>query len=415
MSEGAVQTASVGTVQNTSDGGVRILLVDSEHASVTDATREIERAGVRVRAVRVSDEGSMRAAMADQRFDILLCGTPNPPLTAARAMQVGREIDSHIGVVCIATAPVLRGMPTEEARDGHAIDDVERSLTDAVKKRLADRVHQPEHEAPTTTRADAQLKRLRELEALGTITGGVAHDMSSPIQFVATNLHFIQRSWETLAPLIHAHAANSPDSDLAFLASEIPNALAQSLDGMTKLAQLTRTLKEMVISHTTDQQSIDLRRVIDAALVVTHHRWRYSCRVERHDPEDLPEVAGHADQIGQALVHVLLNAAEAIEEIKPVKPGVIVVTTRTENGQVKISVTDNGVGIAASVRPHIFEPFFTTKDPSKSAGQGLVLARAVIEDHHSGVLSVDSAEGIGTTVTLALPASSVTEIAPSIP
>ena len=273
---------------------------------------------------------------------------------------------------------------------------------DAVKKRIAHRSHETTLE-PERTRGDSQLKRLRELEALGTISGGVAHDMSSPIQFVATNLHFLQRSWETLAPLIRAHTEKAPESELAFLANEFPNALAQSLDGMTKLAQLTRTLKEMVITHTTDRHSVDLRRVIDSALVVTHHRWRYSCRVERHDAEDLPEIEGHADEIGQALVHILLNAVEAIDEVKPTREGVIVVTTRAEDGHVKIAVTDNGVGISSATRPHIFEPFFTTKDPSRSAGQGLVLARAVIAERHSGVLSVDSAEGIGTTVTFAFP------------
>ncbi len=101
----------------------------------------------------------------------------------------------------------------------------------------------------------------------------------------------------------------------------------------------------------------------------------------------------------QAIANLLDNAAEATEAQRA--PEVRLSLTRVGD-ELRLTVGDNGVGVPEALLRRIGEPFFTTKEPGRGTGLGLYLARHVVE-RHGGQMRVESAEGHGTRVTLAMP------------
>jgi signal transduction histidine kinase len=107
--------------------------------------------------------------------------------------------------------------------------------------------------------------------------------------------------------------------------------------------------------------------------------------------------------MNQAVLNLVVNAAHAIADRPEVRePGVVSVRTRYDEGQVTITVADNGCGMSDAVQARLFEPFFTTKDVGRGTGQGLVLVRAAALKH-KGALTHESTLGVGTQFTISIP------------
>jgi signal transduction histidine kinase len=112
----------------------------------------------------------------------------------------------------------------------------------------------------------------------------------------------------------------------------------------------------------------------------------------------LPPVVADPQLLQEVFMNLLLNAFDAAEE-----GGRVAVRTGSDGTTaVRVSVTDDGVGIAEANLPHIFEPFFTTKDPGKGTGLGLSVAQGIVEAYR-GTIGVESRPGAGSTFTVRLP------------
>lgn len=117
------------------------------------------------------------------------------------------------------------------------------------------------------------------------------------------------------------------------------------------------------------------------------------------DLEPLPPVVCDGGAIEQVLANLLTNAHDA--------GGTVTLATRAFAGQVEVvlSVTDTGPGIPDDVAPRVFDPFFPTKEIGHGTGQGLAIARAIV-DRHGGTLTFRTRAGRGTTFYVRLPVSS---------
>ncbi|MDH7516718.1 MAG: ATP-binding protein, partial [Bacteroidota bacterium] len=118
--------------------------------------------------------------------------------------------------------------------------------------------------------------------------------------------------------------------------------------------------------------------------------------VSLHCEASLPRVHIDREEFSRALTNILRNAVQAIEG-----KGTITITAQREAGDIVIRVTDTGHGIPPDALPRIFEPNFSTK--TEGMGLGLAIVKKIIDDA-GGVISIESEEGAGTTVTLRLPA-----------
>ncbi len=132
---------------------------------------------------------------------------------------------------------------------------------------------------------------------------------------------------------------------------------------------------------------------------------KYFAEMETDLDPDLPQVYCQVDEINQVVLNMIINAAQAIQQIMPKnseEKGKIKISTFTRKNNVLITVADTGSGIPESIRDRIFDPFFTTKEIGKGTGQGLALAHNIIVKKHGGRIDVQSEPGKGTIFTIEL-------------
>jgi signal transduction histidine kinase len=193
--------------------------------------------------------------------------------------------------------------------------------------------------------------------------------------------------------------------DLDYLLQEIPQALEQASEGLRRVTDIVRSIKE--ISHPGQQrQPADINRLLEASLTVSRNEWKYVAEVDRQLDPDLPPVECVPSQCHQVFLNLIVNAAHAIAEKNGSHPevkGRITVRTRRDGDWVEVEIEDTGVGIRPEIQSHIFEPFFTTKPVGKGTGQGLAIARSIIVDKHHGEITFRSEVGKGTTFIVRLP------------
>ncbi len=270
---------------------------------------------------------------------------------------------------------------------------------------------------------ESQLLQAQKLESIGQLAAGVAHELNTPIQYVADNCRFLDDSFRGLNEMLRQYGsllvevkAGRPAQeavaaieelaatlDLAFLSSEVPNAIEQSIDGIDRVAQIVRAMKEFSHPGSREKAPVDLNHGIENTLVVCRNEYKYLAQLETDFTLDLPPVYCLAGEINQAVLNLIVNASHAIKDAHPDGGGIIRVSTHLDGEFVEIRVWDNGTGIPEAIQNRIFEPFFTTKEVGKGSGQGLALARNVAVHKHNGSLTFETQENEGTTFILRIP------------
>jgi signal transduction histidine kinase len=257
--------------------------------------------------------------------------------------------------------------------------------------------------------AEERMASSERHESIGRLAAGVAHEINTPIQYLSDSVKFITEGVsELLAHVDALHAAQAPkaesNEDIEYLREELPPALKRVSEGLARIAEIVRSLKDFSHADQNHMCGVDLNRAINSTLVVTRSEYAAVADIET-DLAPLPDVMCHGGQINQVLLNLVVNAADAITDVvgRTGCRGVIAVRSRAEGDQVVIEIQDTGGGIPESIRGAIFDPFFTTKEVGKGTGQGLAIARNVIVKGHGGSLDFTTESGVGTTFTVRLP------------
>ena len=248
--------------------------------------------------------------------------------------------------------------------------------------------------------AEQELEQARKLESVGRLAAGVAHEINTPVQFVADNLRFLDDAVQTLAAAARGDVTDPEDVD--YFRAEAPDAIAQALEGIERVSVIVRAMK--VFSHADRQGMVaaDLNDALRSTLAIARPETRPVAEVQT-DFGELPDVVCNVGRLNQVFLNLVVNAAHAIEAAVAGTGsiGTITIRTRALGDQVEISIADSGTGIPSEVQHQIFEPFFTTKEVGKGTGQGLALARTVVVEH-GGQITFDTGPG-GTVFRIRLP------------
>jgi PAS domain S-box-containing protein len=270
---------------------------------------------------------------------------------------------------------------------------------------------------------EANLSQAQKLEALGTLAGGVAHEINTPTQYVGDNIRFLQDAFNDFVAILEkglflAAAAKSnnqftaevavlektmKDADIEFQLSEVPSCLRQSLDGIDRIREIVLAIKEFSHPDVKEKSPVDLNRAIETTITVSRNQWKYIAELTTDFDENLPPVPCLPGEFNQVMLNLIVNAAHAIEEAKKDEPGRITVSTRAIDGWVEIRIGDTGIGIKAENMKRVFDMFFTTKPPGRGTGQGLAISHTIITQKHGGTIAIESEEGHGATVIVRLP------------
>jgi two-component system cell cycle sensor histidine kinase/response regulator CckA len=229
--------------------------------------------------------------------------------------------------------------------------------------------------------------RTQRLELIGTLAGGIAHDLNNILQVIVTNLDL---------------AASAVASD-----ERLPKYLDDASQGAKRATNLSRRLLTFSKGGAPIKQALDVAEILTHAvlLALSGSKLKSHFAFQR----DLYPVFGDPVQLTQVIENVVINACEATPQrgkllvrAENVDESLPASSALPAGRYVRIEIQDNGTGIPENIRDRIFEACFTTK-PGGS-GLGLATVKSIMQQHGGGI-SIESKNGRGTTVSLMLPAA----------
>jgi two-component system NtrC family sensor kinase len=273
---------------------------------------------------------------------------------------------------------------------------------------------------------EVQLRQSQKLEAVGQLASGVAHEINTPIQYVADNTIFVRDSFQSIHQILDSHTellkhvknnSVTPEltsragellktADIEYLSEQIPAAIKETLEGVDRVTKIVSAMKEFSHPGSKDKAVADLNHAIETTATVARNEWKYVAEMKLDLDPNLPPVPCFIGEFNQSILNLVVNAAHAVGDVvrqNPETKGLIAIQTRRDGDFVEVRVTDSGTGIPEAVRSHIFEPFFTTKGVGKGTGQGLSIVYGTIVKRHGGAVSFETEVGRGTTFILRLP------------
>jgi PAS domain S-box-containing protein len=239
---------------------------------------------------------------------------------------------------------------------------------------------------------EAKLRQKYKMEAIGVMAGGVAHDFNNKLAIILGNIEFAQLKVDPYsqitAPLQNAKIATLRARDL------VKQILAYS-------RQSNHSLKPINPALIMEETFTLLRATIPTTIAME----------TQLDPGNIT-INGDSTQLQEVLINLCNNAVHAmngkgvlnmkLEQLDASKMSIPAQYEQTTNKYAKITVADDGAGIAPEIMEKIFDPFFTTKGLAEGTGMGLAVVQGIIDSHH-GFMTVHSTLGQGTTFELYLP------------
>ncbi len=282
---------------------------------------------------------------------------------------------------------------------------------------------------------ETQLRQSQKLESIGTLAGGVAHEINNPINGI---MNYAQLILDKLGP----------NHEVSMFATEIGNETK-------RVARIVKGLLSFSRRDTQTRSEARMGDIVEAILSLIRSVLQHDqVALDVDIPEDLPTITCRSQQIQQVIMNLLTNARDALNEKypghdedkrisisarememslinghsslgeydptlqKPRKASQCLMTNDVPAGHndapkaqtdanrrvsaIRLTVEDHGSGIPKHVREHLFDPFYTSKRPGKGTGLGLAISHTIVKDH-GGDLSVESKVGEWTRFYVDLP------------
>ena len=298
-------------------------------------------------------------------------------VAATKRVRAG-TLDEHVPVSGSGEIGVLE----------ESFNEMERSLSAARAERnelLQGLERQVRERTAALERAQAQLIQTEKLSSLGKLSASIAHEINNPLAGILTTAKLLIRTiGET--PDDPRTASTIRLLTLVQRETERCSAIVRNLLGFARERALTLT-------------DADVNAALDEALFLVANQLALQGIDLQRDLTPVPAVRSDFGQLRQAFANIMINACDAMPEGGTLRVRSAFVAAE---GVIAIEIADTGVGISPEQLTKVLDPFFTTKE--KGTGLGLSVVYGVVE-RHGGRLSIESAPGAGTTVTIRLPLS----------
>jgi len=258
-----------------------------------------------------------------------------------------------------------------------------RRLLFALKDELAHKNAELERTNRNLAAIKGQLVQQEKMAALGTLSAGLLHEVNNPVNYCMLALDLAQEE---------PAARGSP---------RLAECLTDARQGMARVQAIVSDLKTFAYRGDNVAQDVPFcfASAVETAVRMARHELRGIAL--RSDGVGAERVLGDEAAIVGVLINLLGNAAAALGRGGTAVPE-IVIASAVEGARLRVTVTDNGPGIAPQHLARLFEPFFTTSDVGHGLGLGLSICYSVVQ-RHGGQLSADSVPGVCTRFTFDLP------------
>jgi signal transduction histidine kinase len=223
------------------------------------------------------------------------------------------------------------------------------------------------------------------ITTIGELTASIAHEVNQPLAAVVANA----------------------DACVAWLGLEWPNlvearaAAERTIQGATRASEVIIRIRSLINKAAPERAQVQLNGVIEETVTLADRQAsRNNISIALELEPDLPHVLGDKIQLQQVILNLIMNGIESMTGVTGRSRLLLIRTSVVGDGEVCVSIKDNGIGVSDEVMPRLFEPFFTTR--SQGIGMGLAISRSIVEAH-GGRLWAESTVNQGSVFQFTLP------------
>ena len=380
---------------------LRVLLVEDSEDDELLVLRELRRAGYAVASKRVQTSEAFRAALYAAPWDVVISDHSLPAYGGLAALselrQSGKDIPFILVSGTIGETVAVTAMKAG-AQDYVLKGDLTR-LPAAVEREVREMALRAEQK-----RMREQLVISERMASAGMLAAGVAHEINNPLAIAVANLDYATDllARRAVAPDLGSAWRESPNADASDLA-RLDEPLRDAREALQRIRNIVRDVKLFSRPEDDAVRSVDIRQVLDSSIRMAWNEIRHRANlVKAYGP--VPRVKANESRLGQVLLNVLVNAAQAIPEGAADRNEIRVTTGTARDESAFVEVRDTGCGIPKEHLDRIFDAFFTTKPVGEGTGLGLAICYRIVAEL-GGRIEIESQVGQGTLFRLVFPAA----------
>jgi signal transduction histidine kinase len=277
-----------------------------------------------------------------------------------------------------------------------------------------------------TQRIERELVMAQKLKNAGQLTSGVSHQINMLAQHAESNVLHLQADIEKVSGLLElyrrGHSSEHSENQQAAALAEarqieerlggtefengIQNKLMNIMQAAREMLNVTIAIKEFQTNNQPGERLANINSIIINLLKISRINYEYIADIET-DLGVIPPIYCNVGDINQAFTNLLMNAVYAIATTDKASDsehkGSIRIATAKHDDGIEVSIQDSGGGIPEDIQADIFTPFAAGRKTGNGSGQGLPIARDILENGHGGSLRFETEPGRGTTFIIRLP------------
>ena len=260
-----------------------------------------------------------------------------------------------------------------------------------------------------------QLKKQEKLASLGLLSAGIAHEIQNPLNFV---INFSKMSDDLLKDLTEIvednkdKLAEDDREEMEDIVTDLKENMAKIVEHGERAINIIQGILLVSRGKENEFRPADICQLVKEYVWLSYHAMRanykgFNLAIRESYDTSMPPMMVIPQDLSRAVLNVMNNACYAVwkkaqtagEDYKPE----VNVSVGTQDGNLRISIADNGEGMTDEVKQRLYENFFTTKPVGQGTGLGLGITRDIIENKHKGTISFESVKGEGTTFIFTIP------------
>ncbi|MBO4625618.1 MAG: two-component sensor histidine kinase [Bacteroidales bacterium] len=264
-----------------------------------------------------------------------------------------------------------------------------------------------------------QLHKQDKMASLGLLSAGIAHEIQNPLNFVINFSKMSVKLLEDLQDIVEDCAEKLGEDDAADL-RDISEDLEENLTKIQEHGERAISIIRGILLHSRGKAGemlpTDIGQLVHEYVWLSYHAMRandksFNITIQENIQENMPKAMVIPQDLSRAVLNVMNNACYTVKEragqegadYKPTIEVKVAMEHDGSQGQLRIDITDNGMGMTPEIKQKIFENFFTTKPAGQGTGLGMSITYEIITKNHNGQLLVESEPKVGTTFTFIIP------------